>query len=83
MSFSNSRLMDSAWARITGTRMQVPVIFTSFSPQIFFVSLTCTSGGRDGEAGEAGEAGGRGRRGRRGRRVRQERKEGEAGRAGW
>jgi hypothetical protein len=26
MSFSNSRLMDSACARITGTRMQVAVI---------------------------------------------------------
>lgn len=54
MSFSNSRLMDSAWARITGTRMQVAVMATSFSPQILAVSLTCSEGGRGlGHSGSA------------------------------
>ena len=48
MSFSNSRLMDSACARITGTRMQVPVMATSESPQILRVSLTCRCGARGG-----------------------------------
>jgi hypothetical protein len=33
--------MDSAWARMTGTRMQVAVMATSLSPQILRVSFTC------------------------------------------
>jgi len=40
MSQSNSRLMDSAWALMTGTRMQVAVMLTSFCPQILWVSFT-------------------------------------------
>jgi hypothetical protein len=39
-SLSNSKLMDSAWARMTGTRIQVAVMATSLVPQIFLVSLT-------------------------------------------
>lgn len=37
---SNSRLMDSACARMTGTRMHVAVMAMSGSPQILCVSFT-------------------------------------------